>query len=56
MWSKELADQGFLVPAIRPPSVPANRARLRISLTANLDESVVAALALALKSIAGRGL
>ena len=56
MWSKELADQGFLVPAIRPPSVPANRARLRISLTANLDESVVAALALALNSIAGRGL
>ena len=32
--SRHLQDEGLLVPAIRPPSVPPDTARLRISLTA----------------------
>ena len=33
--SKRLFDEGFLIPAIRPPTVPRGKARLRISITAN---------------------
>jgi 8-amino-7-oxononanoate synthase len=32
--SEELADEGFLVSAIRPPTVPENTARLRIAFNA----------------------
>lgn len=32
--SKALLEQGYLVPPIRPPSVPVNSSRLRISITA----------------------
>ena len=39
--SRMLADRGFLVPAIRPPSVPVGTARLRISLTAAHNEDDV---------------
>ncbi len=46
--SRELAGRGFLVPAIRPPSVPAGTSRLRISLSAAHDARVVEALAQAL--------
>jgi 8-amino-7-oxononanoate synthase len=37
----KLLSRGFLVPAIRPPSVPDDTARLRISLTAVHSESEV---------------
>lgn len=39
-----LRDRGFDVRGIRPPTVPAGTARLRISLTLNVDESAISAL------------
>jgi 8-amino-7-oxononanoate synthase len=46
--SRELARRVLLVPAIRPPSVPAGTSRLRVSLTASHTEDDVAQLAAAL--------
>lgn len=47
--SEQLGTRGFLVPAIRPPTVPQGTARLRISLSAAHSEDDVAELAAALK-------
>jgi 8-amino-7-oxononanoate synthase len=43
--SRQLETQGFLVAAIRPPTVPAGTARLRVTFTAAQEESQVDALA-----------
>ena len=42
--SRSLEAAGFYVPAIRPPTVPANSARLRVTLSAAHTESDVARL------------
>ncbi len=46
--SEHLQKRGILVPAIRPPTVPVNTARLRISLSAAHSENDVLKLAQAL--------
>jgi 8-amino-7-oxononanoate synthase len=46
--SARLRERGFLVPAIRPPTVPADTSRLRVSLSAAHTESEIEALAAAL--------
>jgi len=43
--SDRLCDNGFLVVAIRPPTVPAGIARLRFAFTAQHDDSDIARLA-----------
>jgi len=40
-WSSQLADQGILVTAIRPPTVAAGSARLRVTLSAAHTEAQV---------------
>ena len=55
----QLADglqaRGFDVRGIRPPTVPAGTARLRISLTNNVDENDVRAMLDALAEVTGGG-
>lgn len=47
--SRKLEEEGLLVPAIRPPSVPEGTSRLRISLTAGHNEEDVRRLVEALR-------
>jgi len=47
--SRRLEEQGLLVPAIRPPSVPQGSARLRISVTAGHSEADIGQLVTALR-------
>ncbi len=47
--SQELRQTGLLVPAIRPPSVPAGQSLLRISLTAAHDDGHIVRLVTALE-------
>jgi 8-amino-7-oxononanoate synthase len=48
--SDRLCDNGFLVVAIRPPTVPAGTARLRFAFTAQHDDSDIARLAALVRS------
>jgi 8-amino-7-oxononanoate synthase len=50
--AEALAVRGILVPAIRPPTVPAGTARLRISLSSAHTLADVDALARALREVA----
>ena len=50
--SERLLERGLFVPAIRPPTVPAGTARLRISLSARHSEQDVDALLVALREVA----
>lgn len=45
--AQELRERGFLVPGIRPPSVPAGQSLLRVSLTWRHDAGLLAELAAA---------
>ena len=47
--SRRLADEGFLVVAIRPPTVPAGTARLRFAFTAQHPDAEVERLAMAVQ-------
>jgi 8-amino-7-oxononanoate synthase len=49
--SAALRSAGFLVPAIRPPTVPVGTARLRVTFSAAHTESQVAALAAAVAEL-----
>lgn len=46
--SQRLEERGFYAPAIRPPTVPSNQARIRISLHAGLDKEEITKIAQAL--------
>jgi 8-amino-7-oxononanoate synthase len=46
-----LLDQGMLVPAIRPPTVPAGTSRLRVALSAAHSPAQVDGLAAALADL-----
>ncbi|MDX8393735.1 MAG: 8-amino-7-oxononanoate synthase [Mariprofundales bacterium] len=49
--SASLKAQGFFVPAIRPPTVPKNQARLRITISAIHSKDNISALVAALKNL-----
>jgi 8-amino-7-oxononanoate synthase len=49
--AKALEAQGFLISAIRPPTVPPGTARLRFTFSANHDEATVTRLAECVKTL-----
>ncbi|TVQ75074.1 MAG: 8-amino-7-oxononanoate synthase [Chromatiaceae bacterium] len=53
-WSDSLLEQGLLVPAIRPPTVPQGGARLRVTLSATHSKAQVDGLLQALEGLVGK--
>jgi 8-amino-7-oxononanoate synthase len=51
-WSDRLLERNILVTAIRPPTVPAGSARLRVTLSATHSEAQVDRLLEALQELA----
>jgi 8-amino-7-oxononanoate synthase len=51
-WSEQLAARGIWIGAIRPPTVPANSSRLRITLSAAHNEAQIDRLLTALAEVA----
>jgi 8-amino-7-oxononanoate synthase len=49
--SEKLKEQGFLISAIRPPTVPAGTARLRVTFAANHRDEDVLRLAAAMRAL-----
>lgn len=49
--AKELQSEGFDVRALRPPTVPAGKARLRVTVNEGLDESTLLRFALVLGKV-----
>lgn len=49
--STQLSDQGFFIPAIRPPSVPPDESLLRLSITFDHSEDMLQQLVDALRSL-----
>lgn len=43
-WSQELSSSGYAVPVIRPPTVPVGQSRLRITLSAAHQSSMIESL------------
>jgi 8-amino-7-oxononanoate synthase len=52
--SAALLERGLVVPAIRPPSVPPGRSRLRVALSAAHTDDQVESLQIALEEVVGR--
>jgi 8-amino-7-oxononanoate synthase len=52
--SEALLDRGYWVPAIRPPTVPADGSRLRVSVTALHSRGDLAGLVGALDEVVGK--
>jgi 8-amino-7-oxononanoate synthase len=50
--SEQMAQLGFHIPGIRPPTVPQGTSRLRVSLSADHDTETVRTLAAALRAVA----
>jgi 8-amino-7-oxononanoate synthase len=52
--SRALEDEGFLAVAIRPPTVPAGTARLKLTFTARHSDGDIDRLALCVRRFARR--
>jgi len=53
--SEDLLNEGFLVPAIRPPTVPPNTSRLRLSLSAGLQRDDLERFMRVLSALGAKG-